>query len=251
MRSSDDDDPVTEDNDDRFTRFERAAARDIGRAAAPAWRRHTDGEQRWPSALAILTMIALQAFLPERLSLGPRYALPVVEVAIILALGFANPGRMNSRSGWARKLALSLITLASLGNAWSVVALVLDIVSGRDTGSAAELLASGGNVWLINMLTFAVWYWEFDRGGPVERALGTDPDPDFLFPQMTTPDMAPKDWEPEFADYLYLAFTNSTAFSPTDVLPFSRWAKTAMLLQSAISLMTAALVVARAVNALN
>jgi len=243
-----------EENDDlhqRLSRLERAAARDVERAAAPAWRRHTDGEQRWPSAVAILAMIGLQAFLPERLSLGPRYALPVVEVVIILVLGFANPGRMRKRSVWVRQLALGLITVASLGNAWSVVALVLDIVSGRDIGSAAELLASGGNVWLINMLTFAVWYWEFDRGGPVERALGTDPDPDFLFPQMSTPDMAPKDWEPEFADYLYLAFTNSTAFSPTDVLPFSRWAKVAMLLQSAISLVTAALVVARAVNALN
>jgi uncharacterized membrane protein len=223
----------------------------VERAALPAWRRHTRGERRWPSAVAIAAMIGLQAFLPERLSAGPRWLLPVVEVGIIVALMLANPGRMERSSPALRRLSLSLITLASLGNAWSVLWLVLDIVFGRDTGSAAQLLASGGNVWLINMLTFAVWYWEFDRGGPLERALGSHPDPDFLFPQMGTPDMAPKEWEPEFLDYLYLAFTNSTAFSPTDTLPFSRWAKAAMLLQSAISLITAALVVARAVNALH
>jgi len=234
---------------DRLARLERLVARDV-RAAVPAWRRHTRGEQRWPFAVAVVVMIGLQAFLPERLSAGPRWALPALEVAMIVVLVLANPGRMERSSPALRKLGLALITVASLGNGWSVLWLVLDIVGGRDPGSAAQLLVSGGNVWLINLLTFAVWYWEFDRGGPLERALGSQPNPDFLFPQMSTPDMAPKEWEPEFVDYLYLAFTNSTAFSPTDTLPLSRWAKVAMLLQSAISLVTAALVVAKAVNAL-
>jgi uncharacterized membrane protein len=239
-------DSSREDVRDRLARLERLALRDV-----PAWRRHTHGESRWPSAVAIAVLIALQAFLPASLSAGPRWALPALEVLIIVVLMAANPGRMDRRSPMLRTLGLTLITVASLGNAWSVLALVDDIATGRNIGSAAQLLASGGNVWLINMLTFAVWYWEFDRGGPTERALGTDPDPDFLFPQMTTPDLGPKNWEPEFMDYLYLAFTNSTAFSPTDTLPFSRGAKFAMLLQSALSLAIAALVVARAVNALN
>ena len=100
------------------------------------------------------------------------------------------------------------------------------------------------------MIVFALWYWEFDRGGPAARALGTDPYPDFLFVQMTSPKLAPPDWEPAFADYLYLAFTNAAAFSPTDVMPLSRWAKLAMTVQSAISILTVALIVARAVNIL-
>ena len=100
------------------------------------------------------------------------------------------------------------------------------------------------------MIVFGLWYWEFDRGGPVARALGINPYPDFQFPQMTSPEMAPPHWEPQFADYLYLAFTNAAAFSPTDVMPLSRWAKLAMTLQSAISIVTVALVVARAVNIL-
>lgn len=216
----------------------------------PAWRRHTHGEQRWPGALAILCMIVLQLFLPERLSLGNRWLLPAIELIIIGLLAGMHPGDMERRSLRLRRTGLILIGVASLGNAWAVLRLVLDIATGVDTGNAAQLLATGGIVWLINVLTFAVWYWELDRGGPLDRALGTKEHPDFLFPQMTTPDMAPKDWEPRFLDYLYLAFTNSMAFSPTDTLPLSRGAKSWMLLQSAISLVTAALVVAKAVNAL-
>jgi uncharacterized membrane protein len=225
-------------------------ARDIERVLAPAWRRRTAGEQRWPFAVAILAMIALQLLLPERLSVGNRWVLPTIEVILIVVLVAANPGRMERSSRPLRTLGLALIAVASMGTVWAVSWLVHDITTGANTGGAAQLLATGGDVWLINVLTFAVWFWELDRGGPVERANGSDPYPDFLFPQMASPDMAPKDWEPQFLDYLYLAFTNSTAFSPTDTLPLSRMAKFLMLAQSLISLVTAALVVAKAVNAL-
>jgi uncharacterized membrane protein len=231
---------------ERLDRLER----DVARVVAPAWRRSTGGEQRWPSAIAVLTMIGLQLLLPERLSAGPRWLLPAVEVVLIVVLMAANPGRMERSTPTLRRLGLVLIVCASLGTAWSVLRLVLDIATGHDTGSAAALLAAGGDVWLINVLTFAVWYWEFDRGGPLARARGTHPHPDLLFPQMGTPGVARPDWEPEFVDYLYLAFTNSTAFSPTDTLPLSRWAKAVMLLQALLSLVVAALVIAKAVNAL-
>ena len=112
------------------------------------------------------------------------------------------------------------------------------------------LLLAGSGIWLTNVIVFALWYWQFDRGGPVARALGVKPYPDFLFPQQTAPDIAPPDWEAEFVDYLYLSFTNATAFSPTDVMPLSRWTKMTMLVQAAASLLIVALVVARAVNIL-
>jgi uncharacterized membrane protein len=232
--------------DDRIARIEHAAERVV----APAWRRHTPGERRWPSAVAIAAMIALQMSLPERWSAGPRWALPLAEVVLIGVLMLANPGRVERGTPTLRRVGLTLIILASLGNAWSVARLVADIAGGGDVRGPASLLAGGGAVWLINVLTFAVWYWEFDRGGPLARARGTHPHPDLLFPQMATPDLAPPDWEPQFADYLFLAFTNSTAFSPTDTLPLSRWVKIVMLLQAGLSLVIAALVVARAVNAL-
>src|SRR5689334_19239499 len=63
-------------------------------------------------------------------------------------------------------------------------------------------------------------------------------------------EMAHPEWEPGFVDYVYLSFTNATAFSPADVLPLSRWAKLMMLVQSLVSLVTVALVIARAVNIL-
>ncbi len=216
----------------------------------PAWRRHTEPEQRWPAAIAIGVMIALQWLLPDRLTLGPRWLLPVIEVVIVAVLIAADPVRIRRDTPALRMLGLTLIALASLGNAWSVGILVRDIVTGYDVGTAAHLLGSGGAIYLINVLSFAVWFWELDRGGPAQRARGTDPYPDFLFPPMTSPELAHRDWEPYFLDYLYVAFTNATAFSPTDTLPLSRWAKAAMALQSAVALVTAALVIAKAVNAL-
>jgi uncharacterized membrane protein len=112
------------------------------------------------------------------------------------------------------------------------------------------LLTTGASVWLTNVIAFGLWYWEFDRGGPVVRAAGTMRHPDLMFPQMASPELAPPDWEPQFVDYLYLSFTNATAFSPTDVMPLARWAKLTMLVQSAVSLAIGALVIARAVNIL-
>ena len=123
-------------------------------------------------------------------------------------------------------------------------------MQGTEGNNAGPLLITGGAIWLTNVIVFALWYWEFDRGGPVARAQADRMYPDFQFVQMVSPGLASPDWEPAFSDYLYLSFTNATAFSPTDVMPMSRWAKMAMMVQAAISIVTVALVVARAVNIL-
>ena len=111
--------------------------------ARPFWRRLSRGEQRWPFALAIAVMIALQLTLPERYSLGAWWVLPAIEVIVIGTLVAANPGRMERRTPMLRRLSLSLIAVASLGTAWSVIKLVTAIAGGGNTGSAAELLGSG------------------------------------------------------------------------------------------------------------
>jgi uncharacterized membrane protein len=111
-------------------------------------------------------------------------------------------------------------------------------------------LLSGATIWLTNIVIFALWFWEFDRGGPGSRAQARVRYPDFLFPQMQDQQMAQVHWHPNFFDYLYISFTNASAFSPTDVLPLTRWAKMLMLFQSITSLLTVGLVVARAVNIL-
>jgi len=217
----------------------------------PAWRRHTEGEARWQVATCTAVAIALQVAVPDRLALlSPSWALPALQGAMLICLIIANPHRINRQSRWLRAFGLTLAVLISFANVWSLERLAVGLVNGHQHWDAGSLLTTGGSIWLTNVIVFGLWYWEFDRGGPVARALGSNPYPDFQFPQMVSPGMAPPHWEPEFADYLYLAFTNAAAFSPTDVMPLSRWAKMAMTLQSAISIVTVALVVARAVNIL-
>jgi uncharacterized membrane protein len=218
----------------------------------PAWRRKTAGEPRWTAAVVIAIGIALQIAVPNRLHLlRPAWVVPAVQGVLLLALVLANPHRIDRESRVLRTLSLTLAAILSLANGWSVALLAAGITDGSlGKTSAKTLLITGVAIWLTNVIAFALWYWEFDRGGPVARALATHPYPDFQFPQMTAPDMAPPHWEPNFADYLYVAFTNAAAFSPTDVMPMSRWAKMLMTVQSILSIVTVALVVARAVNIL-
>ena len=217
----------------------------------PAWCRPTMGEARWQVAICTAVAIGLQVMVPGRLVLlSPSWALPALQGAMLLVLIAANPHRINRQSRALRVFSLTLAALISFANAWTVERLAAGLVNGHQHWDAGQLLITGAAIWLTNVVVFALWYWEFDRGGPVAKALGTNPYPDFQFPQMVSPEMAPPHWEPAFADYLYLAFTNAAAFSPTDVMPLSRWAKMAMTAQSAISIVTVALVVARAVNIL-
>jgi uncharacterized membrane protein len=214
----------------------------------PAWLRPTKGEQRLPVSLAMLTAIALQIMLPGRFALRPHLLLPLLEVALLVGLAAANPVRINLESTVLRTADLSLLAVISLGNAISAVLLVRNLINGSAGNDAGALLATGAAIWGTNVIAFALWYWELDRGGPAARANGRNPHPDFLFTQMTVPELAPPNWEPAFLDYLYLSFTNATAFSPTDVMPLSRWAKMMMLLQSAVSIVAISLVISRAVN---
>jgi hypothetical protein len=217
----------------------------------PAWRRRTPGEPRWQVAACTAVAIGLQVAVPGRLAvLRPVWILPVLQGILLVTLFMANPDRIDRESRVLRMLGLSLAALISFANAWSVVRLAVGLVDGTEGENAGRLLITGGAIWLTNIVVFGLWYWEFDRGGPVSRALGARPYPDFQFVQMSSPELAPPDWEPAFADYLYLAFTNASAFSPTDVMPLSRWAKLAMTLQSVVSLVTVGLIVARAVNIL-
>jgi uncharacterized membrane protein len=216
----------------------------------PAWRRPTRGEHRWPMSLVVLVAVALQLVLPDYLTLSSRWLLPAVQASLLVGLLLADPTRIERRSPVLRASGLTLIAVVSLSNAVSAVRLVVGLVSGDAHLDAVPLLVGGGAVWLTNVIVFSLWYWDLDRGGPAARASAEHEYPDFAFPQMQSPELAPPEWEPTFVDYLYLSFTNATAFSPTDVLPLSRWAKLTMMVQSAVSLTTVGLVIARAVNTL-
>ncbi len=201
-------------------------------------------------ALAVVVAIGLQIALPAHLTFKPTWLLPALEGALLVGITAANPRRIDRTSTLLRSASVILIAVTSVANAWSSGRLIDALINGTEGQSAGPLLASGASIYLTNIIVFALWYWEWDRGGPVARALGRRPFPDFLFPQMTQAHLAPDDWVPVFLDYLYVSFTNATAFSPTDTMPLARWSKMLMLLQSSVALMTVALVIARAVNIL-
>ncbi|HEV7187215.1 MAG TPA: hypothetical protein VGN28_04915 [Blastococcus sp.] len=224
---------------------------DGGRPRTPAWRRPTRGEHRWPSILAITAAIVVQVLLPDRLILHPRWLLPGVEIVLAVGLIVANPVRLVRTHPFLRLGSLGLVAAMTVANAGSAALLVDRLLSGTAGHDARSLIVNGAAIYATNIVAFGLWYWELDRGGPLNRSQGDRQHTDFLFPQMTQPDVAPPDWEPSFLDYLYVSYTNATAFSPTDTMPLSRWAKMLMLGQSAIALATIALVVARAVNILS
>jgi hypothetical protein len=216
--------------------------------AVPAWRRHTEGEQRWWVALSMLLAVVLQTLLPSRFSVHPRYLPQAIELVALVALVISLPRRMSRRNAGVRAFTQLVLGLVALTNGISVVLLVRQIIGGGQL-PAVELLLGGAEIWFTNVIVFGLWFWEFDRGGPGSRAQGLLDVPDLLFPQLTDDRLA-RDWEPEFFDYLFVSYTNATAFSPTDTLPLSRWAKLLFMAQSAVSLLTVALIAARAVNIL-
>jgi len=225
----------------------------VAEVSPAAWQRPTQGEHRWPAAVSVLVMIALQVKVLRALDVRPGWIVPGAELVLLVVLVRVDPGRMTRETKPLRALGLGLVSAASVANGLAAGSLVYYIIT-RDPNlkelSPAGLLFTGGAVWVTNVIAFALWYWELDSGGPAARANATGGLPDFLFPQMTQSDVARRDWEPSFVDYLYLAFTNATAFSPTDTLPLTRWAKLAMMFQSAVSIVIIALVVARAINIL-
>ena len=219
-------------------------------AWVPAWLRPTGPENRLPVAASMVVAVALQVSLSTRFSLHPFWLLPVLEVVMLAVLTVINPVRLSRPTRVGRYLTMALAGAITLDNLASAFLLDLAIVTGKTGNDAVGLLSAGASIYLTNIIVFGIWYWELDRGGPFNRMAGMAPHPDFLFPQMVTPEMSPEHWEPRFLDYLYTSFTNVMAFSPTDTMPLSRWAKSLMALQSAIALSTTALVLARAVNIL-
>jgi hypothetical protein len=242
--------PIRRQQFARATGLSLDEVRDLPEHLVPAWMRPTTGEHRLPVMIAMLAAIGMQWALPSRLALTPRWLLPCLEIALVAGLTAFNPVRLTRRHPAERAAGLLLVASVSAANGVSAGLLADRLIHGTATDDAAVLLATGAAIYLTNVIAFALWYWEFDRGGPHARANGDHTYPDFLFPQMGDPANADPRWEPTFVDYFYVSFTNSTAFSPTDTMPMSRWAKLLMMGQSMVAIVLVALVLARAVNIL-
>jgi hypothetical protein len=227
-------------------------AQQVGLPSAGVRRRYPPPprpEPAWPAQAAILVAIVLQLLLPDRITVGARWTLPAIEAALLVAFVIASPRALQRPHPVRRLLALSLTVLVSAANVSNLVLLSHNLLH-KGISNGRNLIFAGSLIWLTNVIIFALWYWETDRGGPGVRAAGMDRAPDLLFVQMNDDVIEPDDWRPQFIDYLYLALTNATALSPTDTMPLTPMAKSVMGAQSLISLVTIVLVVSRAVNIL-
>jgi len=219
--------------------------------------REEEVESRWEAAPAVFVVIGLQltlALVSRQLdwklwympwwvwilAVGP-------EVVLLVALVWDPVLQALERVGHRRNVALILLAIISVENAVALVALLGSLISGQEH-SGGQLLLKGMTIWGTNVIAYALWFWGIDRGGPVRRRQLDPPPPDFQFPQMENPQLAAPGWHPRIVDYVYISFTNSIAFSPTDAMPLSRRTKLLMLSESAVSAISILLVTARSVN---
>jgi hypothetical protein len=204
----------------------------------------------WPAQVTTLAVIALNFVLPARLTAGPWWLLPGLELVIVVALFWRQPLEGPGRPDGHRRLALALIALLAVATVVSQILLAHYLLAGGK-GSGRSLLGAGVVLWANVVLVGGLTYWELDRGGPGQRQVNVG-HADFLFTEMTddVKRYQPAGWGPGFADYLYLSLTNCVAFSPTDTMPLTQRAKLLMGIQSIAAFSTLGLVVARAVNIL-
>lgn len=208
-------------------------------------------ESRWPPIVATLAVFGLLEVLPHHVYAMPRqvsYAVLVAAIVpmIIVTLSTDSPI-------WRRVERFAILLLASvyaLNTAAELGDMIGIITVHPPETRSVSLLTSSFTIWITNVLTFSLLYWQIDSGGPSQIARGITGKSDWLFPQASAPELASADWRTLYVDYLSLAFNTATAFSPTDVLPLTIRAKALMMLESAISLLTLVLVAARAVNAI-
>ena len=189
--------------------------------------------------------------LPQELIVGPTWLLPALVMVLLVPTVFAH--RMGHHS-LNHVLGIAIIAIITFGLIAAVVLLVVTLPGKREP--PLQLLRSGGALWLTNVLVFALWYWRLDGGGPREREARHEfGSRSFVFPQMQIEKIERKTfgvdkWRPGFVDYLFVAFTTSSTFGPTDAPLLKHWVKLLTMIQAAISLTIVVLLISRAVGVL-
>jgi uncharacterized membrane protein len=206
-------------------------------------------EPFWQAQLAVFFALLLHLALPGKLTLGPRWLLPLLEGMLLVGLVISTPYRHHSQSPFRRRVSIALIAVVTIAN-FIALGLLVHLLLEKNTAAGRDLIIAAAQIWLTNVAVFAVWFWEMDRGGPHLRTAPESREPDFLFPQMTVSGWSFAEWRPGFVDYLYVAFTNASAFSPTDAMPLTARLKGLMLVEAMASFLTVGLIAARAVNIL-
>ena len=208
-------------------------------------------ESRWPPALAILFVLFLMATLPGHVEVMPVWVSYLAALAVIVPMAAV---RLTGGSTFwlgIERMMIILLATAYVGNTIAELADMIGVITLHPSGNNGfSLLSSSVAIWVANVLTFSLLYWQIDQGGPYARAIASKVKPDWVFPQPAKPEDLPPDWRPLFLDYLYLGYNTATAFSPTDALPLTRRAKMLMMIESTISLLTMVIILSRAINIL-
>jgi hypothetical protein len=228
-----------------------------GRAARSADAPLKGEEPRWHAGIAVLVALVLYVTLPTRILIGPAWVLPVILLLILLPLMILSPHR-HQEAPWQRWASIAQVAILNAFNVASVVQLLFWQFSVQHHRQipGEQLFVGAVQIWLTNIIVYALWFWEIDGRGPDVRyhtAFYQEPRrADFLFPQMMLQDEIRNRirWKPMFLDYVFLSFTNATAFSPTDTFPLTRFAKVLMMAEALISLVTIAVIASRAINIL-
>jgi hypothetical protein len=206
----------------------------------------------WPPAVILVLILVVGELIGARYRLfTPSTSALLILFAVLLVVytAVAENRLQFGRAVAATTILVAFVTILDIGGIAHLMGLLL---GGGKSIHGGLLLSSGVYFWGTNVLTFGLWYWLIDRGGPHIRARGERRSPEFLFPEMTAGEENVQNWRgPDLIEYMYLSYTNATAFSPTDTLPLSSRARVLMALESTTSLATVALVTARAVNILS
>lgn len=207
-------------------------------------------ERRLPVLILSLFALALYSQLPASITFLPSWLVPAVGVLVLVPLVLLNPRRISTETRWSRWVSVGFAVGLALINQVYIVMIVQKLVAGEATGPAVLLIAF--QVWITNVIAYALVYWELDKGGPVARRVEGVRDAaqqDFRFPQQDNT-TGVEGWAPGFIDYAYFSLSNMMAFSPTDVMPLTQRAKALMGLQALTGFVLLALVISRAVNIL-
>ena len=206
-------------------------------------------ESRWPPALVILAVIFLLATLPGHVHVLPVWVSYLAAFAVIVPMVAVRLTGGNTLWLGIERMMIILLATAYVANTIAELADMIGVITLHPSGNNAfSLLSSSVAIWVANVLTFSLLYWQIDQGGPYARASASKGKPDWVFPQPAKPEDLPPDWRPLFLDYLYLGYNTATAFSPTDAMPLTRRAKMLMMIESTISLLTMVIVLSRAIN---
>ncbi len=198
----------------------------------------------WHAQLILLLAVFLQFTIPGELRVGSRYLIAFLELILIASIGLTAPKRHISTKSVNHSTSLLLIALVSLANLVSLTLVINALLNGSDI-PGRHLITAAFAIFITNTIAFGLWYWELDSPGLTGHHRRENEH--FQFPQEANKD---SQWHPTFFDYLYVSITNSTAFSPTDTMPLTHFAKALMSTQALIALLTVVLVTARAVNIL-